>query len=266
MDDKLARNEELIGRKFSPRKSQASNGSRGWEMRTSRSTGQVYYVNKQLGLSQFEPPPGFNGYLSAGREKHDDLRADTSTAESNSSPPITPIKLPTLILNSNSSASPPKSARSSLVSILDNLIQQEDSCEEKPEKQRLVTSGLGRGIASEWHEKMDEEKRYWKDKFDRQEEAWREKMEDEKRYCKDKLDRKEEEWQETIEENCKGSNQQEQQDSIKDFTNDEGLSSSAPAPDPPSKLQICPKGDAPTKAPTPANDLIEGVPGPIKGA
>lgn len=30
----------------------------GWEMRKSRSTGKVYYVNEKLGKSQFEPPAG----------------------------------------------------------------------------------------------------------------------------------------------------------------------------------------------------------------
>merc|ERR1712039_650502 len=30
----------------------------GWEMKKSRSTGKVYYVNEKLGVSQFEPPQG----------------------------------------------------------------------------------------------------------------------------------------------------------------------------------------------------------------
>jgi len=30
----------------------------GWEMRKSRSTGKIYYVNEKLGKSQFEPPAG----------------------------------------------------------------------------------------------------------------------------------------------------------------------------------------------------------------
>merc|ERR1712113_708651 len=30
----------------------------GWEIRKSRSTGKVYYVNEKLGKSQFDPPAG----------------------------------------------------------------------------------------------------------------------------------------------------------------------------------------------------------------
>lgn len=39
----------------------------GWEMRKSRSTGKVYYVNEKLGLSQFDPPAGST--VKAGRQK-----------------------------------------------------------------------------------------------------------------------------------------------------------------------------------------------------
>merc|ERR1712048_57912 len=41
----------------------------GWEMKKSRSTGKVYYVNEKLGKSQFEPPAG-SSIKAAPQKKH----------------------------------------------------------------------------------------------------------------------------------------------------------------------------------------------------
>lgn len=46
----------------------------GWEMKKSRSTGKVYYVNEKLGKSQFEPPAGSTVKVVAQKKQRPTLR------------------------------------------------------------------------------------------------------------------------------------------------------------------------------------------------
>lgn len=41
----------------------------GWEMKKSRSTGKVYYINEKLGTSQFEPPQGSTVKVEAKKKQ-----------------------------------------------------------------------------------------------------------------------------------------------------------------------------------------------------
>merc|ERR1712039_1040335 len=41
----------------------------GWEMKRSRTTGRIYYVNEKLGTSQFDPPHGSTVKAEARKEK-----------------------------------------------------------------------------------------------------------------------------------------------------------------------------------------------------
>lgn len=47
----------------------------GWEMKKSRSTGKVYYVNAKLGTSQFDPPAGSTVKVSAKKKQKASTRS-----------------------------------------------------------------------------------------------------------------------------------------------------------------------------------------------
>eukprot|EP00933_Yihiella_yeosuensis_P070095 TRINITY_DN7758_c0_g2_i1.p1 TRINITY_DN7758_c0_g2~~TRINITY_DN7758_c0_g2_i1.p1 ORF type:complete len:381 (-),score=101.54 TRINITY_DN7758_c0_g2_i1:116-1258(-) len=53
----------------------------GWEMKKSRSTGKTYYVNEQLGLSQFEPPAGSSADLPKDQAKKKKQKVSTKSKE-----------------------------------------------------------------------------------------------------------------------------------------------------------------------------------------
>jgi len=59
----------------------------GWEMKKSRSTGRVYYVNEKLGKSQFEPPAGSTVKVEAPKKKkkltHSKDLPDAQTTDKN---------------------------------------------------------------------------------------------------------------------------------------------------------------------------------------